>query len=588
MFEYLPLALIGLTIGKLGAGESVLARFANYLRVYVASEGLLAITHVLWVLPLFGVSIFEQARCVTPTMDMPMRLYGRKSESRPVQFFLARQRNIRSFAIRGPNSYIGWHLISLPLFRVLRLLVSSRWAFVCALASVLALALTLPAWGGEQGNASASQVQGQFGSGRKFREIIGLQVKFYQGQPQSDLPSLSDLRVRWVREEIGWDQIEPSPGRYREFPPALKERLAYYRQHDIGVVFLLAYSNSVAYPATREAPYRPADPEAFGRYAVEVARILRAEGVSFVLELWNEPHNSLRPLVGGAWNGKPPSPWVDHYVKMVREAVKQVKSFDPTIKLLTDDDMWILHYWFLEAGLPRELDGFAFHPYTKGNPEEAAVDFYTDWVKPFTVVDPDRSFGSAVRRLREQGQTKLGKSPEMWITEWGWPIGGNSGKGEVSEEVLAGFLPRAFIMAEAAGVQVMCWFSAQDTVDGPMGLTTNDGKRRKSYYAFKTMSEQLGDYVLVRQVGGAKHPTSGVQAFLFHGVRDDKLVVWNVDGSQQHLALHGATAIDALGNPVSPEQGYSGGARISFGSAPIYVSGVRAEEMTEASLATPD
>ena len=100
----------------------------------------------------------------------------------------ARQRNIRSFAIRGPNSYIGWSLISLHLFRVLRLQFSSRRAFVCALVSVLALALTLPVWGGEQGNASASQVQGQVGSGRKFREIIGLQVKFYQGQPQSDLP----------------------------------------------------------------------------------------------------------------------------------------------------------------------------------------------------------------------------------------------------------------------------------------------------------------------------------------------------------------------------------------------------------------
>jgi hypothetical protein len=45
VFEYLPLALIGLTIGKSGAGESVLARFAHYLHVYVAPEGLLAITH---------------------------------------------------------------------------------------------------------------------------------------------------------------------------------------------------------------------------------------------------------------------------------------------------------------------------------------------------------------------------------------------------------------------------------------------------------------------------------------------------------------------------------------------------------------
>jgi len=468
-------------------------------------------------------------------------------------------------------------------------LVSSRRAFACALVSALALAPMLPVWGGKQDNASSSQAQGRVGSGRKFHEIIGLQVKFYQGQPQSDLPSLGDLGIRWVREEIAWDQIEPSPGQYREFPPAFKERLAYYRQHDIGVVFLLAYSNPAAYPATREAPYRPADPEAFGRYAVQAARMLRSAGVSFVLELWNEPHNSLRPLLGGEWNGRPPSPWVDHYVRMVREAVKQVKSFDPTVKLLSDDDMWILHYWFLEAGLPRELDGFAFHPYNgSNNPEKAAVDFYTDWVKPFTVVDADRSFGSAVRRLREQGLAKLGKSPEMWITEWGWMIGGNAGKGEVSEEALAGFLPRAFIMAEAAGVQVMCWFSAQDTVDGAMGLTANDGKRRKSYYAFKTLSEQLGDYVLVRQVAGAEHPTSGVQAFLFRGERDDKLVVWNIDGTRQQFALHGATATDALGQPVPlepVEPGHPGGARISFGSAPVYISGVREDEITEASLA---
>lgn len=479
--------------------------------------------------------------------------------------------------------------IHLSMLGVLRFRVSLHRALVFALVLVLAFPISLPVLAGEQGNASASQGQGQVGSGRKFGEIIGLQVKFYQGQPQSDLSSLRDLGVHWVREEIGWDQIETSPGQYREFPSAFKERLAYYRQNNIGVVFLLAYSNPVAYPATREAPYRPADPEAFGRYAVEAARMLRAAGVSFVLEVWNEPHNSLRPLVGGAWNGKLPSPWVDHYVKLVREAVKQVKAFDPSIRLLTDDDMWVLHYWFLEAGLPRELDGFAFHPYNGSNsPEKAAVDFYTDWVKPFTVVDSDRSFGSAVRRLREQGRTKLGKSPEMWITEWGWKIGSNADKGEVSEEVVAGFLPRAFILAEAAGVQVMCWFSAQDTVDGPMGLTANDGKRRKSYYAFKTMSEQLGDYVLVRQVAGAKHPTSGVQAFLFRSERDDKLVVWNVDGARQQFALNGATAVDALGKPVPPDRSHPDGARISFDSAPVYITGVRADEMTEASFTKLD
>lgn len=62
VFEYLPVALIGLAIGKLGAGESVLARFIGYLRYYVAVEGLLAVAQALLAPPLFGVSMLGGGR----------------------------------------------------------------------------------------------------------------------------------------------------------------------------------------------------------------------------------------------------------------------------------------------------------------------------------------------------------------------------------------------------------------------------------------------------------------------------------------------------------------------------------------------
>jgi hypothetical protein len=125
-----------------------------------------------------------------------------------------------------------------------------------------------------------------------------------------------------------------------------------------------------------------------------------------------------------------------------------------------------------------------------------------------------------------------------------------------------------------------------------MGLTANDGRRRKSYYAFKTMSEQLGQYVLVRQVTGAKRPTSGVQAFLFRGPSDYKLVVWNIDGGERQIALRGALrdtrAVDVQGQPVTPAKDQADGASISFGIAPVYISGVRADEALAASLAPLD
>ncbi|HEV8311552.1 MAG TPA: hypothetical protein VGQ23_00680 [Burkholderiaceae bacterium] len=402
--------------------------------------------------------------------------------------------------------------------------------------------------------------------------MLGLQVKFAQGQPLTDLPSLEELGVRWVRDVVPWPEIEPTAGRYVAFSPKLKQRLTYYRQHDIGVVALLTLSNPTAYPATASNPARSFDPAAFGRYAASVAQMLRNEGVRFVIELGNEPHNSgLAKRLGGQWNGKPPSPWVDHYVRMVQAGVNAVKTFDPSIRLLSDDDMWVVHYWFLEAGLPRNLDGFAVHPYTPGIPERAAIAADTDWVRPFTAVDPDRSFTSAVRRLRDQGTAKFARTPEIWITEWGWPVG--TASRSVSEDTLAAYLPRAYIVAAAAGVEVLCWFSAQDTLDGPMGLTDNNGKRRPAYQAYRTLARQLGDQALLRQVAGASTPTAGVQAYLFQGKSRRTLVLWNADAATKWLPVPASDAVDVTGHALAAENAPSGRRGLRFGAAPIYVPG---------------
>lgn len=415
--------------------------------------------------------------------------------------------------------------------------------------------------------------------GRPFGEMVGLNVKFSQGEPQSALSLLRELKVSWVRDTVSWREMEPSPGQYLNFPKAFRERLAFYKENDIGVIFGLWYDNPKAYPNTPENPHASIDAQAYGRYAVAIARLLKESGVRFVIEVWNEPHNFIiRKMLGGNWNAKPPSPWVDHYIEMVHQAVKQVKAYDPQIELLCDDDMWIIHYWFLEKGLPPNLDGVAFHPYVNNAPEIAAVRHDTDWASPFTLVDTDGSFKSAVRRLREQCQSKMGRVPELWITEWGFPVGEKLPNGTISEDMVAAFLPRAFITAAAAGVRALCWFSSQDSVDGPMGLRSNDGKLRKAFGAFRTMTEQIGDHVLARQVMGHDHPTSGIQAYLFRGAQGDKLVAWSVD-DRFLLHLEGSEASDIR---VSNVQGEAlrinatddGNVELTVASEPVYVSGI--------------
>lgn len=456
------------------------------------------------------------------------------------------------------------------------------------MAAYLAAAL-LP--GGGDRSAHAADPNRTFGQG------IGLCVKFDQGQPQKDLVLLKDLGVRWVRDHSSWARMEPRPGEY-ELPAALQERLAFYRQNDIGVIFCLAYDNRRAYPPTADDPNRNISPEAFGRYAAATARLLRQSGARFVLELWNEPHNFvLRKQLGGHWHGGPPSPWLDHYVKMVHEAVKQVKAFDPTIKVLSDEDCTIIHYRLLEAGLPRELDGFAFHPYLSQRitkPEITKEGYGAAWEAPFTLADPDHSFRSMVRRLREQGQAKLGKTPALWITEFGCPVRKDVSEnvtftlGSGTEEEVAAILVRAFIGAQAAGVEVMTWFSSWDGPDGPMGLLARDGRKRKPYDAFKTMSQQLGEYTLVRQVAGASHLTRGVQAYLFRQGGQWKLVTWAIDGPVQKLALTGALreaqVHNIFGAVVPLQQDGAGVRHIELGTWPLYLSGVKGDEPVEASF----
>lgn len=62
VFEYLPVALIGFAVSRLGAGETVIYRFAYYLRYYLVLQTVLAIAQALWAPPLFGVSILGGGR----------------------------------------------------------------------------------------------------------------------------------------------------------------------------------------------------------------------------------------------------------------------------------------------------------------------------------------------------------------------------------------------------------------------------------------------------------------------------------------------------------------------------------------------
>lgn len=425
----------------------------------------------------------------------------------------------------------------------------------------------------------ALTAQAQEVSGRPFRAGFGVVTKFVQGQPANQIDLLPQLGVSWVRDTELWHTLELRAGEYKPFSAAFRSRLKKYREHGIGVVFMLAYANPGAYPKTAERPLAPIDPKAFGRFALYVARELNQAGVSFALEVWNEPHNfQIKEMVGGEWNGRPPSPWVDHYMQMVAEVMTQVHSVLPGVPVMTSEDVWSNHYWFARNRyLPKGFRDIGLHPYgndSSTGPEVAAPYAESDWGRPFQMVDRDRSFESAIRRLREHTKAHTGVLPDVWLTEWGYRIGEKLADGVVTERSAAAYLVRSFVLAEAAGAKANFWFSMNDVTDGPYGLVDNQGKTRQSFHAFVQMNQLVGDHHYAGRLTPSTRSTTQLQVHRFTKGNIQKLLVWSADNRPRRLVIDPAWQVrqvrDIFGQPVELTES-QGQRTVQVDGSPLYI-----------------
>lgn len=412
-----------------------------------------------------------------------------------------------------------------------------------------------------------------------MRDGFGVVVKFSQGQPASQIDLLQQLGVSWVRDAVNWAEMEPRAGDYQPFPPAFLSRLKRYREAGIGVIFMLGYANAKAYPATASSPRAPIAPDALGRYGGHVTRLLQQAGVPFVIQVWNEPHNyQILKMVGGAWNGKPPSPWVDHYIEMLRAVSTEVHTVSPSTTVITSEDVLVNHYWFAQhPRLPKGFKGIGLHAYTNDSspgPEVAAPYADSDWARPFQLVDKDRAFEAAIARLKRHTRRHTGVDPEVWITEWGFKLGSRHAGEVMTEDRVAAFLPRAYVLAEAAGVQALCWFSMHDAVDGPYGLIDRTGRQRPAFKAYAAMNRLIGAHTLSHRLSEQGRRTRGLQAYLFTQGPRKLIMVWQADNRPQPMPLDADWSVSSLsgvdGEPIEPAA-HGKGKQVLVGAAPIYI-----------------
>ena len=202
-----------------------------------------------------------------------------------------------------------------------------------------------------------------------------------------------------------------------------------------------------------------------------------------------------------------------------------------------------------------------------------------EWAQPFTVIDENQSFASMIRRVTDEYESKLGHDVELWITEWGYRLGKHVSEDErIDEDLAASFLPRLYILSGANGARVVMWHNLNDMRDGPYGLIRNDGTKRATYTAFRTMSERLGDQRLLEQIEGADHPTEGVQAYLFKGPLEHQLVAWAMtDGHRVEIDTGSSAplkAYDKFGESVAITYQRDGLPVVELGRSPVYITGV--------------
>lgn len=237
--------------------------------------------------------------------------------------------------------------------------------------------------------------------------------------------------VRLWDSDVGWDAIEPSPGRYdwRDLDAAVGRAEAAGAR----VTYVFGRTPQWAAPRTVDPPK---DMRAFDRYVTAVVQ--RYGNRIAAYEVWNEPN--LRTYFSGS---------VDELVQMTRIVHTAVRSYGrgaitlaPSTTTRATESFYRFYFDYIRAlgraGWP--VDGFAVHSY------------------PASSRGPDaRAAGLSLFRA----MLDLAKAPDLPIydTEVNYGLAGlNESKRSITGPEAQGYLAQTFIDSVRLGVQEVDWY----------------------------------------------------------------------------------------------------------------------------------
>lgn len=246
----------------------------------------------------------------------------------------------------------------------------------------------------------------------------------------ADMAAIRSSGSRWVRLDIDWASIEPTPGKFNW---AVADRVVNAaRREGLLVLGVLAYTPTWARPAGRSSHAPPSRVSDFSRFAS--AAVARERLAVRAWEIWNEPN------LAEYWE---PRPDPRAYAALLSAASKAIHATDPKAVVLTGglapavtDGAQIAPTDFIArvyaAGAGKAFDVVAVHPYSyPALPSNTASARWNTFVRLPLLRNVMVAHGDA--------------SKPIWLTEFGAPTG--TGTDAVTQARQAQILADGFAQA---------------------------------------------------------------------------------------------------------------------------------------------
>lgn len=392
-------------------------------------------------------------------------------------------------------------------------------------------------------------------------QSFGVNIHFTDPQP-GEIKMIAAAGFRWVRMDFKWELTEPERGRY-DF--SVYDRLMQaLDQSGIRAMFILDYGN----PLYGEgAPRTERARQAFADWAAAAARHFAGRGVMW--EVYNEPNQAV------FWARPNPA----EYAELVGAVGRAFRSRAPDEKLIgpavSEMDFSFLDSCFKSGALDL-WSAVSVHPYRRGNPENAAVDY----AKLRAMIAGYRS-----RNANDKSGQTASNIPII-SGEWGyssvWP--------DMNEDKQANMLARQFLTNAANGIPLSIWYDWRDDGTGPrepehhFGLVNNQYRPGESNI-FQPKPAYLAAQTLIRTLAGYRF-----QQRLSLGSNDDYVLVFAKDGQPviaawttspnlHPIAIQFAdgefTVTKVTGEEAGRLSPVNGKLSVKLSSAPVYIARVR-------------